>query len=672
MRSSHPIDALPNEGGDCPDAPTPLRGHPLLQLPKEEFRLNSTLRAAAKTLKATMDPYTVLAQAAEVFYLESAPDPAVRQGPSGLGYPLVDLAMTGRAAFAAFKNAQIDEVVLRERTHTRLAPVVDADPADVAAAVTTVLDRAYAVAWALRGPAAQRAAARGALDPNWIAVSGEDDKPARPVNVPQPMFVNADTGAVVDVEQFEIPVATPNSVLSPFQPFIQTRFTIASAVEDAAPAAIAASTRTLPPDAVPSIPSGHEVILFLHGDCSGAEEVLAITPHILKAGLDRGKKYSIVAVDMPNNGYSESFHHASVAPSDATTWPAGITDEKTPITTPILDFMEDFVVAFVNALDAITPVKNRFAGIIGGSLGGNLGLRLGRRPLAANPWLDAAIVSWSAASVWEPLVHGIKATAPSSCRDQWQAPETEAPQLDSRVDHFYEVYEHARIVFPHTQPSMWYREDWEPCKQHHVDASRIGRQEIYDANFRQWHWRLSAEQLVFSHVDRVDHFDDTTPRRYELNTVRQLLAAGEADNFKWANIFSASGILAKWMIKTPGVSLFLKDTGHSIHVERPVFFASEIVKFFTSSSMQINCVRRERYHSGRIQIVGGIMLPSGAHFSMTEAECIAAIQAGTDVFVVGSDGVHAEVVVEAGPSSTFVVTTRDHSLANNLLSLPEC
>jgi len=216
----------------------PIRGNPVLQLADQEFRLNPTLRAAARGIAdGTTDPYDLLARAAEVSYLDNAPDPVVRQSANGLVEPLTDLAVSGRIAFARFAATPLDEAALRAKTHERLRPVVDADPADVAAAVATVLDRAYAVAWALRGPAAQRAAARAALEPDWIAVSGEDDKPARPVNVPQPSYVRPDTGVRVDLEQFEIPVPTPmtrGSTALPFQPFIQTRFLIVSAVEDPA------------------------------------------------------------------------------------------------------------------------------------------------------------------------------------------------------------------------------------------------------------------------------------------------------------------------------------------------------------------------------------------------------------------------------------------------------
>jgi hypothetical protein len=365
-------------------------------------------------------------------------------------------------------------------------------------------------------------------------------------------------------EQFEIPVTTHGLT-------IQTRFFVASAVEDPAPAAVPPLTRDSPPDPTPRIPDGHRVILFLHGDSSGAEEALGIIPDILATGMAHGTRYAVVSLDLPNNGYSESFAHTKVAPSAATFYSvAG------PILTPILDYLEDFVVAFVDALDGITPVTNRFAGIIGGSLGGNLGLRLGRRALGPNPWLSGGIVSWDAASVWEAMVAFPFSVAPDRCRTNWES--AEGPS--TRHDHFHEVYDQPATIVGPSQPAMWYRDSWMPCKDQHIDASRVARQEIYDANFRQWHWRVSGEQLIYSHLDRVVRADRSSTPRYELNKVRALLAAGAFDDYAGSEIYSRSRELAAKMVGTPGTSLFLNDTGHSIHFERPHFFAGQMVEFF--------------------------------------------------------------------------------------------
>ena len=69
------------------------------------------------------------------------------------------------------------------------------------------MTRAYEVAWALRGPnEQQRFQLRKSL--GWIAVSGEDDPPARPVNVPSglPIFATDGKTQVSAYPQYELPV----------------------------------------------------------------------------------------------------------------------------------------------------------------------------------------------------------------------------------------------------------------------------------------------------------------------------------------------------------------------------------------------------------------------------------------------------------------------------------
>jgi pimeloyl-ACP methyl ester carboxylesterase len=512
-----------------------------------------------------------------------------------LGNALADLAVTGRVAYTRFQSLQPIEasvvqqitsgigVLLNETMFTvgelfnLLTTLPGANPAMINSAVSAALDRAYAVAWALRGPAAQRDAARVPL--GWIAVSGEDDKPHRPVNVPPPSLKLED-GSTVAVEQYEIPVTVRGIT-------VQTRFFIASAVEDNIATGNPHSLRELPTNPQPHIPRGHRVILFLHGHSSGAEEALHIIPHIHRAGLEHGTKLSIISFDLPNNGYSESFDHNRVALSSETTFPGDLFDHHTPIRVPVLDFIEDFVVAFVDTLDSpLLPIKNRYAGVIGGSLGGNLGLRLGRRQdLVASPWLNAGIVSWDAASVWEAMVQDIDNSRGSfHCLYRWNETETNA----HRGQYFTEVFDSDAFAIIFTiipaQPKMWYRDGWESCKTNLIRAVRIERREIYDANFRQWHWRVAGEQLVYSHVDRVDHMDGNSPFRYQLNTVRQLLVAGEMDNYPYSRIYNATRALANLMVNTPGRSLFLHNTGHSIHAERPRFLAKQIVDFLIVES----------------------------------------------------------------------------------------
>jgi len=653
--------------------------------PANEGRLIPTLRDAAQT----RNPYEILARSAAAFF--SAQNPTAGSVPEEdeeLGNALADLAVTGHRAYCLLATPPLtplhdlqvtaagDYIDLGTSPYTAaeleakigdlLAPLVSATPAQSAQAVNTSLDRAFRAAWALRGPLAERTATR--TDLAWIAVSGEDGMPHRPTNVPAPPF-----------EQYEIPVTVPktgsHSALK-----LQTRFLIASPLVPAS-APSPHTLRELPPDLEPHVPDGNSVILFLHGHVSGAEEALTIIPHIHMAGLAQGVKFSVISVDLPNSGYSESFDHEQIATSSATLWPSGPIDRE-PIRTPVLDFIEDFVIAFVDALDHITPIKDLLSGVFGGSLGGNLGLRLGRRdPMPA--WLDTAIVSWNAASVWDAMVNDhIKSQAPGKCMNNWEASEVE----ESRRNYFNEVYDKVvlPVFVPYTQPQLWYRDGWEPCKKLHITGSRLARREVYSTNLRQWHWRVAGEQLIYSHVDRVDRWDNTSPWRYELNVVKHLLIGSAGDNFAGSNIYDATRNLAKLMTATPGRSLFLLNTGHSVHFERPHYLAKKIVDFLPSNptppqepaeilSLEITCVVRERPHSGSIRAVSGTDHTRNVPFSLTVEECVDFIDFGCDVYVARTDGGRTAVhVVRKSGVMPYIATVPDKTEEDNLLSLPTC
>ena len=53
----------------------------------------------------------------------------------------------------------------------------------------------------------------------------------------------------------------------------------------------------------------------------------------------------------------------------------------------------------------------------------------------------------------------------------------------------------------------------------------MARREIYNANYRQWHWRVAGEQLVYSHFDvEVTAPDPASPVR--LHAEHRAHAAG--------------------------------------------------------------------------------------------------------------------------------------------------
>jgi pimeloyl-ACP methyl ester carboxylesterase len=74
------------------------------------------------------------------------------------------------------------------------------------------------------------------------------------------------------------------------------------------------------------------------------------------------------------------------------------------------------------------------------------------------------------------------------------------------------------------------------------------------------------------------------PARYLTMTSRLLLAAGAEDDFYHVKNYSMTREAADKMANTPGRTLFLLGTGHSIHAECPAFFSKEIVKFLVDGT----------------------------------------------------------------------------------------
>ena len=559
----------PPEVIDCPD---PFCG-----------RLIHTLRIAA----TEKDAKEILARGAVARYRDVHQD-LTSPEPNSLAIQdaLSDLAVTGRAAYATFRALAPVEADLSALVTSKLAAaypahqVVDADLSD---AITKTLERAYQVAWVLRGPVSHRSTAREAL--GWIAVSAADDPPHRPVNVGSALFPQYDltvqvgttatpvtTRFVVASRQFqdeyavnlnEVPTETPTSAGAPPDP----------------------SLRTIPP-----IPG--DIVLFIHGHSSSAGEAMPLVGPLLQQADNRGRQVTLIALDLPSNGYASMIEHTDIAKIEDSLWNTGY---------PILDFIEDFIVAFVDELEALQPgFKAKIVGVIGGSLGGNMGLRLARRDPATHPWLHS-VVSWSPASTWISWARAVLGV-PQKGRfydlvkhegvgNTWGASleaEVDAPFYQSSINKFFYSQTGAIKTGRMAQSDHWYSKDW-PCREEAKESSHRSVYEIYNAIFRRWHWRVAHEQLIYSHwdSDTTDPNIDPDPRndaaagppRYSQIKSRMLLAGGHNDDEMPEKIFSMTQALANEMTMVQGSTLFVRDTGHSIPTERPLFFAGQILDF---------------------------------------------------------------------------------------------
>jgi pimeloyl-ACP methyl ester carboxylesterase len=566
-------------------------------------RLNTYLRDAVKKATANKDVTVLLVEAALNFYVIRRPELPPADYSLIRGNALADLAVSGTAAYATFRELTPNEATLTELVRQRLTesfPTHTQIPSDVSGAIRDVLDRSYRVAWALRGPTPHRRAERGAL--GWIAISGEDDSPHRPVNVPSGQFPQSNMTVRVSGVTFTTQDVT-------------TRYVVFSkSITDNYP--VPAVLNTIPPDRDPPLIVG-DIVLFIAGHSSSAEEAELIAKQLLdKAPSSR--PVTIIAMDLPSNGYATMIDHEDISPSSTSAWNTGY---------PILDFIESFIVAFVDGLEAHQPgIKNQIVGVIGGSLGGNMGLRLGRKDPATYPWLQN-IVSWSPASCWEswlranpyldnrlspldPPDHPSQLTEGFGKRASvWGSRKAMAePEKFDSLHRLFHAKDWGHSNGRAEQAKHWYSESW-PCRDAAITSGHRFIYEIYNERFRRWHWRVAHEQVIFSHWDsdmpvipiedkfptpyNIDPAADPDPRknpaltpdsaRYSQIRARMLFASGYNDNNWPEYLFENARNLAQAMTMVNGQALFVMDTAHSIHVERPNWFASQILEFLYQS-----------------------------------------------------------------------------------------
>jgi len=238
-----------------------------------------------------------------------------------------------------------------------------------------------------------------------------------------------------------------------------------------------------------------------------------------------------------------------------------------------------------------------------------MSMRLGRRhalhPSEDLAWIRA-VVPWSPAAIWPSFANDVtgglgdlhRLYAAVSASLNWAGDDgrliPESPRR--RMEFFYGGFDWrpAGVLGEASDPSehkaqadLWWRLTW-PCHKAAKIAARLDRHETYDENFRRWHWRLGAEQLVFSQQETIPpgHYPtdtsvplakDKRPPLYLSNTTRMFLSCGEKD--VGGALCDHTRSVAWRMVNTPGYFRYLKNTGHSIDNERPDWFAAEVAHF---------------------------------------------------------------------------------------------
>jgi hypothetical protein len=463
-----------------------------------EGRLRPELRTAA----ALAQPLQSLQQAALSFAI----------GNAVMGNAFADLSVTGHKSFAAFRQALPQDAFCQSLVAQKPASV---NANDLLSGCQKALDRAYRVANFLRTgqrgdtPALKIAKINERNALGYIAVSGEDDSPHRPVNVPSS-----------DYPQYDLVVPVEAPLLGPTKVNVRTRYTIAQYQQ-------------------------------------------------------AGRNLAVISVDLPTSGYADNLDYRVVSPLAMIGAPkSGNSDFAATGMTPLLDFIETFIVRFVDTLDQKVPFKSNIKAVMGGSLGGNMTFRLGRRPNV--PWFPNFVV-WSPASIWDSLGGGMDVLKHQGPLHAWQSADLaiNAPGPGDRAA-FFRTWDQpiVPLIIPMAQSDTW-TSDYYQCKKSSVAGARLDRQETYDRLFLAWHWRLGAEQLLFSH----QNIDPATRQPlYMLNKKPMLLGCGTEDHVPYNDICPATQNTAQRML-TPGKALFLDKTGHSLDNERRMYWAQQVIGF---------------------------------------------------------------------------------------------
>jgi pimeloyl-ACP methyl ester carboxylesterase len=613
----------------------------------------------ASGFQPNVSPHQVLVDAVKVYLGLMPTNPPLDA--QSLAKAIAQLSVTGRRAFDAFVSWHPQAGAYSGPQDSDLVQLVQqqypaVDVTSLKTAVGSVLDDAYSALWAISSNDPGWRAKR--LQMGWIAVSGEDDTPHRPVNVytapyPQydlPVWVPlSNTAAITARTRFM--VASAETFIGPGSPpagLTATWPTTATIPLAVSPGAVLShptqnvigtnvsgitnpltSQRAIPVDKLPTIPANAQFIIYIHGGGSRLEEAVPLANELISQGYLMGQHYVVISLDLPNSAYGDSFDPASVYGSTYVPLP----------TYPILTFERTYVVNFIESLDsALGDVKNRIVAIMGGSLGGNLSLMLGGLYDGSHPYLRT-LVAWSPTAMLK--TDGVSKLVVTS---SWLG------QLDSthwgpenggttRINYFNNLYFQplSTLLGLPPDPQMWFRDDdsWTnqdarvKCKPSEITQSRFDRYEIYSPQIRRWTTAVDLEQATY---DFRDPEPDGRPHYLAISS-RILLVAGEKDNYSHnynpggaaatgvlgmsagalagtaiggpigAGIFGPGGAIvggvygagiptlnnvdiygythdvANLMANTNGRTLFIKNTGHSIHAERPRFFAHEIIDF---------------------------------------------------------------------------------------------
>ena len=432
-----------------------------------------------------------------------------------LATAVAQLAVTGRAMFKEFAawKPQDNDLATEYGNHFPGSAFAAADIHDAA---THVLDAAYTALWAIRSNDPAWRYKRSTM--GWIAVSGFDDTPHRPVNVPTAPY-----------PQYDLDVDVKGNTGGMFT--VTTRYLVASAGDVGRALGQGPVVRSTPDRrrarhtadqrAGWGRSRGHcrrthpSSLATRSSSTSTAAGRRPRKPSTWRTGSSsRARRPAtstrVISLDLPNSAYGSTFDLTRIT---------GTSYDYTRL--DVLNCVVQYVIDFIEALDAqVGNVKDRIVAVMGGSLGGNTSLLLtDLYDPTDRPYLRT-IVSWSVTATaparYAGLVPAAWLAAMSGLTKEAFSPEPPGDHMteSAYIEAMYTVPLGKGALFTvlpiPPQPIMWFRGgykagdglDWQPCKDVSVARSRFDRYEIYTPAIRHWITALDLEQIAFSFQDK--------------------------------------------------------------------------------------------------------------------------------------------------------------------------
>ncbi len=446
-----------------------------------------------------------------------------------LGRALADLCVTGRKAR---KNWDTWSKTNGRSSFDAHASKISsaASAAKKTAAWNDLFDRVEAVLAHLDAPEGERKRFLPAKGSQWIATNASVDVPRGPVN-------NGRTAGSERVISITVP------------PLGQKPFAVRYIV-------------------IGDLSKAKEVVLYLHGLGSRAEEGEGVGHALLKANPD----IALVAPDLPWNGYTMAPPLAGADLALDYDW-----DGAPNRRFPALEALECFVAEFVSKVPGL---KDKLACVAGGSLGGTLTMRLSSEKSA---WRPPRAAMWSPAGLWEPQnavpIKHKEVCAPILAAATMAEMVGQPPDSAwvARVRYFvFNFIEDHQPFAGHNFESWWSAEYLKSDQgKSHMNGAIDDRLELYRDSLRRMQFRLAYEQLCFSmsRPNRLDQIGGLTDTKSERPL---LLLCGTEDNQPNVNIWDRMQDLAKAKRNHTGHAVWIKGAGHSLHDECPAQVAQYI------------------------------------------------------------------------------------------------